>query len=1080
MKFHSAFMTATSTLALCTFSLAIGASLAAMPAYAQETSSAVRGVINGPAGVIAGATVSIVHQPSGTKLETMTADDGTFGANGLRVGGPFTVTVSAPGYEGATINDLYLQAGQPVRLPVTLEGQSEIVVSADSLMPQVGLTDGPTTALGREQIENAASINRDIRDLARRDPLVTMDLTNSRAIEIAGNNGRLNRFSVDGMQMSDDFGLNNGGLPTNRGPVPYDAIEQFTVKVAPFDISEGDMQGGAINVVLRSGGNAFHGGGFFSYTDDGLTGSKSGKADVSLDFDSKQYGGWLSGPLVKDTLFFMMAYERTKEGQPLDAGFGPGFSSQVPGLTQDLIDDVSSIAKSRYGYDTMGLISTTNEKDEKIVGKLDWNINSSQRASLTYIRNLGSNQFQQNTYLTSPFALGFQSNGYELKEEVNSGTFELNSTWSDAFSTTFRASYRDYNRSQTPFGGRNFPQMEVCLDPTSINTKTNSNTSCGSTRLFFGPDVSRQSNALNTENLSIDFTARLQLGDHSLRYMAGFTKVDTFNLFLQRSLGDFYFDSLEDFRNGNVSRIRYASAVPSNNPNDAAASFSTTNWTVGLQDDWQVTNSLALTAGVRYDLFGNDVRPPLNSNFLDRAGFTNRQTFNGLGVIQPRAAFSWNANDRLVVRGGIGVFAGGTPDVFLSNVFSNTGQLTNSVDITSLNCGSRGNTCGAFTNVTGGTIDSSIINYLTSNTSSLAAAPTDVIDPNIKLARKMKVTLSADYEADLGPLGDGWLFGAQFLYDKTLQGYMWTDLRSVQVGTLPDGRPMYGPINGVATTNRDLMLTNTTDGRGIFGTFRVEKRLGDFTLSGSYTRSDVKDRSALTSSTSSSNYGNNAFVDPNLPAYGRSIYEYRDQWKFGFNFDHAFFGDNKTSIGLFGEYRSGRPYSLTMRDNTGTRGTVFGTVGNLSNMLLYVPTAGGDPLVQFDSAASESAFNQLVSDLGIEKFRGGIISKNSQTSPDFFKIDLHFGQVLPLPVVSGGKFELFADIENVLNMINKDWGALRQVQFPYNSNLVRVTCAQASGGNCTKYQYSNVLAPNEVLQTRQSLYGVRIGARIKF
>ncbi|MEL0251868.1 MAG: carboxypeptidase regulatory-like domain-containing protein, partial [Novosphingobium sp.] len=413
---------------------------------------------------VSGATVTIVHTPSGTTSTTTTDQSGNFSSNGLRVGGPFSVTVDADGFEAATVNDLFLQAGTPARLPIELQAMQQIVVTASSINNVAGLSDGPTTSLNAAKIAATASINRDVRDLARRDPLVTLDLTNSRAIEIAGNNGRFNRFSVDGMQMSDDFGLNNGGLPTSRGPVPFDAIEQFTVKVAPYDIAEGDLQGGAINVVLKSGGNKFHGGGFFTYTDDSLTGSKTKDRKVNLDFTSKQYGGWMTGPLVKDKLFFMLAYERTEEGRPLESGFGSGFANQVPGLTQALIDQVTSVAKSRFNYDTQGLISTTQEQDEKIVGKLDWNISDDHRASLTYIRNVGTNQFQQNTFLTAPFGLGYQSNGYELREEVNSGTLEVNSTWSDTFSTTVRGSYRDYNRAQTPFGGNAFPQMQVCLD----------------------------------------------------------------------------------------------------------------------------------------------------------------------------------------------------------------------------------------------------------------------------------------------------------------------------------------------------------------------------------------------------------------------------------------------------------------------------------------------------------------------------------------------------------------------------------------------------------------------------------------
>ncbi|MDZ3830651.1 MAG: TonB-dependent receptor [Sphingopyxis sp.] len=1059
-------------LAASAAALSMGAVLAA-PAAAQETSSSVRGTVESASGPVVGATVTVTHIPSGTVSRTTTDSSGNFGANGLRIGGPFTVEVLADGYESTQITDLFLQAGQPYRLPIMLE-DTAIVVTASSVGGALETSNGPITALNREAIEGAASINRDIRDLARRDPLVTLDLANARTIEVAGNNGRLNRFSVDGVQFSDDFGLNNGGLPTSRGPVPFDAIEQFSVKVAPFDIAEGDFQGGAVNVVLRSGTNKFQGGAFFTYTDDSLTGSRSRGNNVSLSFDSKQYGANLSGPIIKDKLFFMLAYEKTKESDPFDDGFGPGFANQVPGLTQAVIDQVSSVAQSRYGYDTLGLSPNAVEEDEKIIGKLDWNISDTQRASLTYIRNVGTQQFQQNTFLTSPFALGFTSNGYELAEEVNSGVFELNSTWSDRFSTTLRASYRDYNRDQTPFGGRDFPQMEVCTDATSATPTGNGSTSCNGTRLFFGPDVSRHSNDLNTENLSVDFTARLDAGNHALRFMAGYTDVSVFNLFLQRSLGDFYFDSLADFVAGNANRLRLGGAVPSLDPNDAGASFGTQNYTIGIQDDWQVTPDLMLSLGLRYDLYGNDAKPPLNPNFLARYGWHNRETFNGRDVLQPRFGFNWQANDRLIVRGGVGIFSGGTPDVFLSNVFSNTGLLTNSVDINRSNCAGS-STCGALNGITDGTIPSSVTDFLARNVGSLAAAPTDNIDPNLKIARKWKASLQADYE-----IGDGWFFGGQFLYDKNIYGYTWTDLRSVPIGTLPDGRTRYGPFGGATTTNRDLQLTNSEKGRAYFATARFSKAW-DFGLSidGSYTYSNVKDEAALTSSTSSSNYGNNAFVDPNRAAYGRSIYEFTHQWKFGADFKREFFGDNETRISLFGEYRSGRPYSATMLDNSGGRGAVFGTVGNLGNMLLYVPQLNDTSKVVFDTAASETAFNNLITELGLDKARGGIVKKNSLTSPDFFKVDLHFSQEIPA-FVGNAKFKVFADIENVLNLIDSDWGSLRQVSFPYNSALVRVACVADGTNSCAKYQYSTVRAPNEVLSTRVSLYGVRVGVKVNF
>jgi hypothetical protein len=882
------------------------------------------------------------------------------------------------------------------------------------------------------------------------------------------------------------------------------------VKTAPYDISEGDFQGGAINVILRSGTNRFGGRGFFSYTDDKLTGNTVRGRTIALDFDSKQYGGTVWGPIIKDKLFFMLSYEKTKETDPFDDGVGAGYANQVPNLTQAQIDNISSISQSIYNIDTLGQISNAVEEDEKIVAKLDWNVTDDHRIALTYIRNVGNQQFQQNTSTNrvSP-SIGLFSNGYELTEEVNSGTVQLNSNWSDNFSTELRASYRDYNRGQEPFGGRNNAQFTVCLDPVAVGGFT----ACtvGVPQIVFGPDVSRQSNALNTSNTSVDFTAKLEAGDHSIKFTAGFTDVDVFNLFLQRTTGDLYFDSIADFQNRRASRLRLANAVPSLDPNNAAATFGTQNFTIGLQNDWQVTDTFQLTYGMRGDLFNNDLYPALNPNFLTRYGFSNRETFTGKFVFQPRLGFNWEATDRLIARGGVGVFSGGTPDVFVSNSFSNTGLLTNAIDIQRnttapnlCNVPTAGLTpaqqlaiCnGALIGVTGTAYPSAVNDFLATNTASLALAPTNAIDPDLKVARKLKASLQADYDADLGPLGDGWLIGAQVLYDKSIYGYTWTDLRTVPVGTTPDGRTRFNGLVA-ANTNQDLLMTNSTRGRGIFASARLAKEWDfGFSLSTSYTRANVKDENAITSATANSLYANNVFLDGNRVAYGRSIYEIRDTWKFDMEWKQDFFGDNTTRIGLFGELRSGRPYSLTMGDNVGGRSLLFGGVGNNGRQLLYVPTAG-DTRVSFDSAASEALFNQIVTNYGLERYRGKVIAKNSQRSPQFLKLDLHAEQELPL-FVGNAKLKLFGDIENFLNLIDSDLSSLRQISFPYTFRVAQAVCLSApvatgtaptaaqintaTTQNCAQYRYSAVSAPNANLTTssRQSLYAIRVGVKISF
>jgi outer membrane receptor for ferrienterochelin and colicin len=1102
-------------------SLLCAAAAFAMPvaAYAQETTSTIRGEVTANGAAVPGAQVVVTHVPSGTVSRSTTDQQGGFSAAGLRVGGPFTIAVEAEGYEVVQVTNVFLTAGVPFVVPVELASAgAEIVVTGTRTARE--RSQGPITTLTREEIEGVASVTRDIRDIARRDPFVNMDASNSRTIEIAGQNGRLNRFSVDGVQFSDDFGLNNGGLPTSRGPVPFDAIEQLSVKVAPYDIEEGDFQGGAVNVVLRSGGNRFTGSGFFTYSDENLTGDKIRGVPVDLKFKSRQYGGFLSGPIIRDRLFFALAYEKLKESDPVDEGpEGLGFANAIPRVTTALLDQVSAIAQSRYSFDTLGVFTNATEQDEKMTGKLDWNITDDHRASLTYIRNTGNQQITQNNVLsaTGP-TFGFRSNGYELTEEVNSGVFQLNSTWSDRLSTEVRVAYRDYNRDQTPFGGRETAQFEVCLDPTSIaNATGNTATTCGNTatsapRVFFGPDISRQANDLNTENLSIDFNLDYRAGAHSLKFLAAYTKVDVFNLFLQRSLGDIYFDSIADLQAGRASRVRLG-GTPSGDVNAAAAKFSTRTFTFGAQDDIEVTDTLQLSIGARYDLFASDDKPPLNANFFGRYGFSNQETFTGLGVFQPRIGFNWKPMDRMIVRGGVGIFAGGAPDVFLSNSFSNTGQLTNAVDIqrnssaagcspvpSGLNATQQAAFCASvLNNVDGRTFSPQLLDFLRTNTASFAAAPVNAVDPNFDPPSLVRATLSASYEADLGPLGDGWLLGGDLLYGETYRGINYVDLRSVPIGTLPDGRVRYGPFGGSATTNQDLLLTNDNRGRSMIAVARLEKDW-DFGLGlgASYTFQDIEDVNAITSATAGSLYGNNAFRDPNRTEYGTSIYQIRHSVKLSADYKKAFFGDYETRFSIFGEYRSGRPFSYTFRDSASGRSPVFGTLGSNQRYLLYVPMAANDALVSYDSAATQTALNGFIdANSGLSKYRGAIVPKNTGRSPDVWKVDLHIDQELPT-FVGRSRIKLFADIENFLNLLDSDWGVQRQVNFPYFAPLVNVQClaapvatgttpaaaaiAATSNGACAQYRYSNFAEPTVQVQNqnKQSLYQIRVGIRFEF
>ncbi len=1114
-------------LAASAASLAIVCGIAS-PAYGQETTSSIRGTVTGDMGPVAGAVVEILDTATGAKNSVTSKADGSYDLSGLRAGDSYSVKVTAPGYAPSEVTDVVTVVSQSYELPLALSkegsnGGDVIVVTAARVQGAGSVSQGPATVLTAKQIESVVSVNRDIRDLSRRDPFARLDDTpgGGRAISFAGQNARYNRFTVDGVPITDSFGLNTDGLPSRRSPIPYDAIGQFQAKVAPFDVRDGNFQGGAINIVLRSGSNEFQGTGFFAYSSDSLNG-KTTKPGPGIptgvitlpSYTYKNYGFELSGPIIKDTLFFMIAGERLRADLPIAEGpTDNNAGTGIPTLTQAQVDSVTAIAKSKYGYDTGGVIKTNGDKDDRLVARIDANLSDTQRASLTYTYAKDAINLVQNAFTTAPFGLGLTSNAYTQSNRLHTGVFQLNSEWSDSFSTEVRGFYKDYLRGQDPVLGRGFAQFQVCTAATSDRpaTATSGNTTsinCPSTNAIvsFGPDISRQTNALTVKSWGGLFQGRLKVGEHDLKAFFEYQNAKTFNSFLQRSAGDYYFDSIADFQTGNAQRLRYQNDVFTLNPNDAAASFQYQSFTFGIQDNWRVSSALTLNIGARYDLYGGASRAVLNTNFVNRYGFANNKFLDGFGSFQPRFGFTYKPSTSLSFRGGVGIFAGGTPDVYVSNSFSNTGVLTNSIDIQQTSNASYNNTSGAaiLTNVSGTTISSAANATLQSLTLS-TTAPTNAIVPNFKLPSQWRATLSADYEPEtFGPLGGGWHFGADLLYSRVIEQVFFTDYRVQANGLLtPDGRTRYTPITGFADNNSDIVLTNSNQGRSYIGVLRARKSFGfGLDTSLSFTWQDIRDKNPATSSVASSNYAAGVALDPNGPAYGISNDQVKNAWKFSLAYNHAFVGNFKTTLGLFGESRAGHPYSFTFRDPA-TRSAVFGTIGSGSRYLMYVPTGVSDPLVSYASTTMAQQIDDFITASGLGKFRGTIAPRNAFRSNWITKVDLHFAQELPTGI-GKARFSVFADVENFTNLINKNWGQIREYSFPYTVTPVTVQCLTAAVATgtapttaqvtanasqvCAQYRYDantkdtsgNFVAPTDTIYPRQSLYTIRIGARISF
>ena len=1097
-------------------------------ASAQETTASIRGTVTSAGAPVAGATVVATDVNSGTKSQTTTSSDGTFTLPGLRPGGPYSVeATSASGNK--TVTDIYTVVQQSFNLPIELGATenantgavgNEVVVTATSIRGAGTRSNGPQTVLTQADVRKVASVNRDIRDIERRDPFATLDLSNGArtggAVSFAGVNPRFNRFTINGVQVGDQFGLNQDASPTGRGPIPYDAIGQVSVSIAPYDFRQGNFQGGVIDAVLLSGTNEFHGTGFYSQNTDGLSGDRLGSNRFIIPkFKSETYGATFRGPLIADKLFFMVSAERNTDPRPFDT-----LLQQIPNLSTATINNVVATANGAYNYNPGGVLGLNSRKDEKIVGRIDWNITTGQRLSLSYVNAFDTQGSQNNTSVaTASPSYGLSSNAYTLSELLRAGIVQLNSDWTDDFSTEVRGLYRWTKRGQIPLLGNNFAQFRVCTDATVQASLTTCAVPTGSTAptspiVAFGPDNSRQTNQLFNDTWGGSFVARYRAGGHDVRFLAELNENRTFNNFLQNSAGNFYFDSLADYRNRQADQLVYA--VPLNGqPNGAAANFHYDQWDFGIQDDWRITPTLRLTYGFREDLFGMRDVPAYNQFFQQRYGFPNTKTYKGLEIFQPRASFLWDATPRLQIRGGAGIFGGGTPDIYLSNSFSNTILANNLTINRTVAAGAGANaTCTGFTGVTGanltalcnaalnnvtGQIPAAVTQFALGANGSARLTNTGALARNFRLPSSIKATLSADYKLF------GFNVGADYYYSKVREAVVFTDARSLVVGTLPDGRPRYnartlynGEIatNGIGTDNNyDIILSNTTKGRSHVGVVRFDKTFDwGLSLAGSYTRQDVKDVAAATSSTILSNYGNQAMGDPNYPAYGRSSDEIKFSYKYSVGYDHAFFGDYRTVVQLFGETRAGRLYSFTMQNNVATRSPLFGTLSNTDRYLLYVPTSTTDPLVSYDSAATQTAVDTLINNTALRDYRGRIAPKNIARARVNTRIDLHLEQELPTGI-GNSRVSLFADISNLPNLINHNWAGLRQLAFPQTGAVVQVQClafatptgvsgagvvSNAPTQPCAQYRYSTFTQPAEATVSNNSLYAIRLGARFTF
>ena len=983
--------------------LALGASNIA---FAQETSSSLRGVVTTEAGTtVSNATVTVTDKRNGTTRTLTTNETGTFSARGLAVGGPYLLTIVGPEGRTETIDNVFLTLGDTQNVNVTIQQPDieRIAVTGASISNSAYGSKSPVANFNLADLQTIPSINRDLSDVVAADPRIYIDAGFSRGIQCNGASPRFNSLTVDGVKMNDNFGLNSNGYPTERMPFSYDALEQVSVEFAPFDVKYGGFTACNINAVTKSGTNELSGAVFYDYTNESLVGDKlEGTKLEQDDFSIKNYGFNVGGALVKDKLFWFAAYEKyegadtfTRGAQDTNAG------TPVAGLNQADIDRIAQIARDVYGYEVGAPISSSPVEDEKLLVKLDWYVNDTHRVAFTYNYNDGGSVRESDS---ASFNYEFSDHYYDRGAQFESYVAQVFSYWNDNFSTEIRAGYSELDNRQINIGPGGLGEVQITVNNGARAT------------VYLGVDDSRQSNKLKYDTTFLKLAGTYNVGDHVIYAGYEFEEYNVFNMFVQHTIGEYRFSNIDAFEAGQPSRIYYGSGAGTNEPADAAASFGYENHTLYAQDEYYILDmDMTLTFGLRYDWYSSSDAPRVNQNFVNRYGFANDATFDGEGLIQPRLGVNWNVSDELELRGGIGLYSGGNPNVWLANGYQNDG-------ITQIQIEDRSPDNLFETDLSGSgrplyDIPQSYYDEVANATGDSAV---NAVDPSFKLPSEWKYALGGTYTFD-----SGYVVMADLMYSVAQDQSIVKDLALEQVATLFDGRPVYAQSEG---RRGDYLLTNASeDAKTLSFSTSVTKDF-DFGLKMqlAYAYIQAEDSNPMTSSVAGSNFGNYARSDLNDPRPATSNYETPHRFTLRTSYKHEFVDGYATTIALLGSHNKGRPYSYTFEDNL---------AGDTSSgrQLLYVPTGADDPNVVFADGFDQNAFFAFVDAEGLS--RGQIVKRNDQYSDWWTKFDLRVTQELP-GFVKGHKAKAFFIIDNLTNLLNDDWGVMYEASFPQTAAVV--------------------------------------------
>jgi hypothetical protein len=1003
--------------------------------YGQNvTSGSITGIVrDAQGGVLPGATVTATHVPTGTVYEGVTQADGTFSLLNVRVGGPYEVTIGLASFRPEKRANVQVNLGQATNIDVTL--QLETLTETVTVIGEASSIFSPSNAgtsdnIEQGIIENLPTVQRSLQDFARVNPFFVQTATNQNpsALSVAGRSGRYNNLQIDGAVNNDLFGLADQATPggqANTEPISIEAIEELQLVVSPYDVRQGNFSGGGINAVTRSGSNDFHGAAYYYFRNQDWVGDGPDDRPIAT-FSDKTPGFSFGGPIAQNRAFFFGNAEfqrrETPSGFSIDGSSGQTFGRQAE--AQRILD----VLQNRYGYDPGGFEEFIRENpNDKIFVRTDFNVSSGHQLIVRHNYVKGQQDVGTQTNTTYKFADNF----YNFNSETNSTVGQLNSAFG-RFVNEARFSYqriRDFRATDS-----RFPQVNVRLS--------------GGQNFRIGTEQFSTANELDQDIIELHNDLTWVQGSHQFTIGTHNELFKFRNLFIRDNFGTYDFASVDTFEQGLAQAFDHSFSRTSD-PQQSAEFWV---YQIGLYagDQWRLRDNFTMTYGVRLDMPIFPDEPAANAQVEALYGFGTDVVPSSM-TWSPRAGFNWDLSretTRQQVRGGIGLFGGRTPYVWLSNQYTNTGN-----EFTRVNAAF--NAANQIPFVADPDAQPRTVGRAATNEINL-------VDPDYTFPQLVRGNIG--YDRSLG--WQGLVASAELLFSKTVKDIDYANLNLVPTATRPDGRPVFSRLNGQFSDV--VLLRNTSEGSSWTMALKLDRPFrNNWFASASYLFGRSRSVNDGGSSQARSNWINNLNPgDINDVPLGISNFDPGHRINLAASYQIPA-GPASVTLSMFYNGQSGRPYAYAFfNDANGDFGT--------TNDLLYIPSGPGDVQVTNGSVEQLLAFLQEgdCDDLP----SGGIMERNTCRAPWTNQLDFRAAVDLGIQRV---RTEVTFDVLNLINLFDSESGLVEYATF--NSILAAGFRGTTPDGRYI-YELGNAITRGQRFERDdlRSRWQAQLGLRLSF